>query len=137
MAPFPWWLALKPTIYYYPPRAGPTRISWLNSSPGSSCSRGGGEWMGSKCFTVSLKRPTEISWKFSLQCWVCHTIQHLIQPLYGFLGLNLSWNRDWNNFYQKHASSDIVISSEFRSLLAKKHSLSLKQLLLTFFPNSI
>ena len=46
--------------------------------------------------------------------------QPLIQPLYGFLGSNLGWKRDWDNFKLKHANSDIAILDEFRPKPAGK-----------------
>ena len=39
--------------------------------------------------------------------------QHLIQPIYGFLGPNLGWKRDLDNFKHKHADSDIAILDKF------------------------
>ena len=51
--------------------------------------------------------------------------QPLIQPLYGFLGSNLGWKRNWDNFILKHADSDIAILGEFRPKSAGKHLKSL------------
>ena len=63
--------------------------------------------------------------------------QLLIQPLYGFLGPNLGWKRDWNNFIPKHANSDIAILGEFRPKSTGKRFKLLNQPHLTSFLTSL
>ena len=50
-------------------------------------------------FPVLHAIQTEPGWNFMLRTLLVYFTQTLIQPFYGFLGLNLSWKKDLDNLY--------------------------------------
>ena len=104
IAPLPRWFLLTLND------PSPTTTSWTfshelvtNHHRGRSHGRGGGPRVYS--FARNSNR-TRLKLYATLLVFI---IQPLIQPIYRFLGQNLGWKRDWDNFIPKHADSDIAI----------------------------